>query len=196
MKALIARLRRRYWIFKELLERGNEIEQGFPQAHLIGIGFNTIYWAAIEHQLDILIHWHAVTRLGDNRKDHPRSLVNKLDYLKKIEKDQALESDNRALLREIRLSLANMSEARHDFTHSFSPIGDPRASWSAIRFRYEGKNLKAVQKRFQIEDIQSLTQDITREIGRLSPLVQTLCQDWMIANRSRFMSSSTEKPCP
>ena len=196
MKTLIARLKRRWIIMKALAGEASQIEQAMPYAHLVGIGFNTVWWAAIEHQLDILVHWHAVTRLGDDRKDHPRALTNKLDYLKKVEKDLSLGEAERSLVRSIRLRLTEMAELRHDFTHSFAPIGNPHDPWSATRFRYDGKNLQAITKKFQIEDIQLLTNDIAAEIGRISPLVQRLCEDWLIANRSRLNPADSEFQSP
>lgn len=197
MRELIARLRRRYAIFKALLERGNEIERDFPQAALIGIGFNAVWWAAIEHQLDFFIFWHANTHEGDNRADHPRALSAKLDYLKKkVERDDTFPDESKKILRELRLELAEIAQRRHDFTHSFMPIDDPRSDWKFTRLRYEGKNLRAVHKIYGIEDLQRLSNDIVEKVHQVSPFVQAHCDEWLIANRSLFTNSPDENPRP
>ena len=197
MKALLARFRRRYTIFKAILERGNQIERDYPHAALIGIGANAINWASIEHALDLFIFWHAVTRYGDGRSDHPRALSRKLDYLKKnVEKDTSLPEDDRVTVRNIRLSMAELAELRHDYTHSFTSILDPTANWDFVRLRYEGKNIVPVRKVYSIEDLSDLGRKIASEHHRVAPFVKKHCQDWMIANRNLFMSSSTEKERP
>lgn len=197
MRTILSRFKRRYQIFKAILQQGNRVEQIFPDAALLGIGFNTVWWAALEHQLDLFIYWHSITRMGDNRPDHPRALVKKLDYIKtQVERDETLSADDRAFLRKLRLELAGISQERHDFTHSFMPINDPRDDWQFVRLRYEGKNVRAMRSTYNIEGLQALSQRIVEKVHQVSPFVQRHCEDWLKANRNLLMSSPEENPRP
>ena len=173
------------------------VDRRFPDAALIGIGFNTIWWAVIEQHIDLLVFWHSCTRHGDNRNEHPRSLVNKLRYLKTMEKDETLTAEDRAKVRAIRLRTAELSEMRHDFTHGYlGNIENPVLDWDFTRIRYEGKDLRLVQKQYAIEDLVELTNGITQLLATVSPFVKGLCLEWMNANKSRFASSSAENARP
>lgn len=202
MKQTLARFRR--WLrsdydlvaLRVVRDHDAKVSPNVPIQAFIGIGRNAVLWATIEHMLDLLIFWHAFTRYGDDRDEHPRNLSRKLEYLRlKMERDETL-SDDKAELRATRLSLAEMSERRHDYTHSLAKIDSSAASWDFSRLIYEGKHIRASTKEYGVADVQQLTRDIGAEITRFAPLVQRLCGDWVKSNRSLFTSSSGEQPRP
>lgn len=192
----LAKLKRRWRILQHIAEETKSAEQHFPYAALTGIGFNAVWWAAIEHEIDLLVFWHACTRLGESRNDHPRALVNKLRYMKTMERDETLSDEDRVEVRRLRLRLADVSKRRHDFTHSFMDIANPTADWPFSRFRYEGKNLRLVKKTYDIGQLAALTEEIRQLVGEVSPFLERLALPWMNNNRNLFASSSAEKPRP
>lgn len=193
---ILDRLKRRWRIVRHFARETKEVEQAFPHAALMGIGFNAVWWAAIEHQLDLLIFWHSYTRLGDERKDHPRMLSNKLDYLKTMERDETISDDDRAEIRRLRLAMADTSERRHDFTHSFMDIAEPNADWPFSRLRYEGKNLRVVKRVYDIEQLAGLSAEIQALVAEFSPLVERLALPWLNSNANLFTNSDTGRPRP
>lgn len=192
----LARMKRRWHTVRHIANEANQIEQHFPYAALTGIGFNAVWWAAIEHQLDMLVFWHSYTRLGDERDEHPRSLSNKLRYMKSIERDKSIVDADRVEIRRLRLQIAEIAERRHDFTHSFMDIADPTADWPFSRFRYEGKDIRLVRRTYDIEQLSALSADIHALVGDFSPLVERLALPWLKINASLFTNSSMEKPRP
>jgi len=193
MKALIARFRLRYQIFQKLLKEGNEIEQALPHTALIGIGFNAVWWAAVEHQIDLLIFWHTSSRHGEERDEHPRALVRKLRYLKNIETDEEIDSSDQEAIRGIRLKMAELSDIRHDFTHSFMSIGVPEADWPFTRLRYEGKNIRVEKKAYDLTQLSRLTDEIRQTVSDVSPLVERLALPWLKTNENLLVNSKAEK---
>ena len=192
----LSRIKHRWHIMKRLLEETNQTEAYYPYAALTGIGQNAVWWAATEHQLDLIVFWHAFTRLGDERPEHPRALARKLRYLKEIESDITLTQEAKLQIRDIRLSMAELSEKRHDFTHSFMDIADPRTDWKFARLRYERKNIRLERKVYDIEQLAELTREITKLFGKIADWSRPEVQPWLKSNRSLIINSSTENPRP
>lgn len=170
----LANLKRRWRIVQHIAEETKSTEQIIPFAALAGIGFNAVWWAAVEHQIDLLIFWHSYTRLGEDRAEHPRALTNKLRYMKEMEGDETLSEGDRVDIRRLRLKMAKLSERRHDFTHSFMDIADPRMDWPFSRIRYEGKNLRVEKKVYDIEQLVALSEEIRQLVSDVSPMLDRL----------------------
>lgn len=190
---ILARVKRRWRIVRYLAEEANQAEQYFPYAALTGIGNNAVWWAAVEHQLDLLVFWHAFTRFGEAREEHPRALTNKLRYLKTMEQDQTIGEDDRAEIKRLRLAIADISERRHDFTHSFMNIVEPTADWPFARLRYEGKNVRLERKTYNIGQLAALTTEIQSLVTDFSPLVERLALPWLKSNANLFTNSAGPK---
>lgn len=192
----LANLKRRWRIVQHIAEETKSTEQVVPFAALAGIGFNAVWWAAIEQQIDLLAFWHAYTRFGDDRAEHPRALINKLRYMKSMETDDTLMEDDRALIRRLRLNIADMSERRHDFTHSFMDIAGNHGDWPFTRLRYEGKNLRVVKRTYDLEKLADLTEEIRQLIDEIAPFTERLVLPWLSANQSLFVNSTAENARP
>src|SRR3546814_18446180 len=79
---------------QELRRKRKEDDWAYVQSVLGTVGMMTIHWAGIERLLDELIaaYQHSHT---DFSREHPRSLSNKLDYLKMLQQDERFpEIDN------------------------------------------------------------------------------------------------------
>lgn len=189
---IISRLKRRYIIFTKLIEQGNEIETYFSMAAHAGIGLNVVHWGYVEHMLDMLIIWHNHTTNSPTLQPHPRALTRKLDYLKLIEKDVSLSEKDRSSIREIRLVVSEISERRHDFTHSFMDIEHTHTSWKFNRFQYDGPEVRLIRKTYDLDKLAALTEEIRVLVGKISPITEALALEWMKRNVHLFADSATK----
>src|SRR3546814_8551064 len=97
-------------------------------------------WAGIERLLDELIaaYQHSHTDLS---REHPRSLSNKLDYLKMMQHDERLPEKTREFLRCTRITAKRLGNNRHDIIHGLlhRVPGPHSITWRTQRIIYRSE---------------------------------------------------------
>src|SRR4051794_28255650 len=87
---------------KTIREKQAKARQLHIDSVILQVGETTMSWATVERMLDELIafYQHSATDLS---KEHPRSLSNKLKYLRLMQCDARFPDGVRAFLREARI---------------------------------------------------------------------------------------------
>src|SRR3546814_8128052 len=126
---------------QELRRKRKEDDWAYVQSVLGTVGMMTIHWAGIERLLDELIaaYQHSHTDLS---REHPRSLSNKLDYLKMMQHDERLPEKTREFLRCTRITAKRLGNNRHDIIHGLlhRVPGPHSITWRTQRIIYEGRS--------------------------------------------------------
>lgn len=108
------------------------------QSTLSLVGTLTITWAGVERILDELIAWYQ-RHNTDFEAEHPRSLSNKLKYLRLIQRDTRFSPETQAFLRQIRIEAKRLGDARHDIIHGLLHRRPWHGGgWYTQRVIYEG----------------------------------------------------------
>lgn len=160
------------YAFKQRAKRA-DTRWEYRQSVLVTVGNVTIIWAGVERMLDELIaYWqHLATDLS---KEHPRSLKNKLDYLKDIQKDERLNGAIREFLRVIRIEAKRLGDERHDIIHGLLHNIGSTLDWRTQRVIYEGPYARLQHRRYTNDDLQRICREIADFSTFLSPRIWVL----------------------
>lgn len=161
------------WLKLYDLKRARQRERDATRDYELSIatllGLLTLNFAAAERGIDEIIAWYQA-RVGTViRKDHPRSLSRKLDYLKRMEPDVRFYGADSATIRKIRIEAKRLSEIRHDVAHGIANRKHSRVFvWTIERVIYPNDIPTIREKDYSNDDIKLGLSDITA----LNALVQ------------------------
>ena len=123
-------------------QRRQDASWAETQGVLVALGNTTIGWAGINLILNVFIEGHHNQRGKPIRKDLPKNFTDKLEYLKKVERDPEWNATRLAEFREMRLALASMNRKRVVLTHGLARRLGYGPAWSVHVAKEEGDNLK------------------------------------------------------
>lgn len=165
----------RYCIYSYALkvrQQRKDAQWFYTQTVLMGVGNMTITWAGIERLLDELIAWyqHGFTDLS---KEHPRSLSNKLNYLKHMQRDERFPDKFREFLRATRIEAKRLGDDRHDLIHGMlhKRGGPVDTKWRTQRVLYDGPNAHILNTNYHDDDLKRITGEISAFSHHLSPRI-------------------------
>ena len=172
----------RYCIYSYALkvrQRRKDGQWAYTQAILMAVGNMTITWAGVERLLDELIAWyqHGFTDLS---KEHPRSLSNKLKYLRLMQCDKRFPDEFREFLRMTRIEAKRIGDSRHELIHGMlhKRGGPSELKWRTQRVIYDGPNARILNTNYNDADLQRISREISDFSHQLSPKV------WVITHHN------------
>lgn len=145
----------------------------YRQSVLVTVGNITIMWAGVERMLDELIaHWQILAT--DLSQEHPKSLSNKLNYLKNIQRDERLNDSIRQFLRATRIEAKRLGVERHDIIHGLLHNLGSTLNWRTQRVIYDGPFARIQHRYYSNDDLQRISREIEGFSGYLSPRIWVL----------------------
>lgn len=146
---------------------------------LMTVGNVTLGWAGVERILDELIAYYQ-HRFTDLSAEHPRSLSNKLKYLRVIQKDERFTPGTREFMRNARIRAKQLGDERHNVIHALLTRLDGEASrWNAQRVAYDGPFARLQHREFAMTELENISLQISEFARYLAPKV------WVIMERDR-----------
>lgn len=168
-----------------LKQKQREERWAYVQSVLTTVGNMTIAWAGIERMLDELIAWyqHARTNL---EAEHPRSLSNKLSYLRLMQKDTSFTDEIREFLRYTRIETKRLGMERHNIIHGLLHLKSARELvWRTQRVIYDGPFARLEHRLYPNDEIQKISREISDLGGYLSPKVWAI-----VGGYERYVATS------
>jgi hypothetical protein len=133
---------------------------------LMALGNITIGWAGIGLILNTFIEAHH-NQLGKPiRKEIPRDFTQKLDYIKKAERDPRWTPERRQELTQMRLELAALNQKRKNIAHGLLYRRGPK--WVIHVAKEEGDSLMRKDIPHTAQDIHDFAGEVSDIGGRLS----------------------------
>ena len=151
----------------------------YRQSVLVTLGNSTLAWAGVERILDELIAWYQ-HRFTDLSREHPRGLSNKLEYLRRMQRDERLTEKTREWLRRTRIEAKRLGDDRHELIHGM--LWHHRGAsleWTTQRVTYDGPYARLRSRTFHNSDLQRVSAEISTLIGDLAPRV------WILIGQDR-----------
>lgn len=146
----------------------------YVQTVLITVGNVTITWAGVERILDELIGWYQ-QNCTDLSREHPRSLKEKLKYLRLMQLDDRLTEETQKFLRQVRIEAKRLGNERHEIIHGMlMHKGGFSLEWQTQRVIYDGPNARLTSRSFHNNDLQKLSTDMAAFLHYLAPKVWIL----------------------
>lgn len=161
----------------------------YVQSVLVSIGNMTITWAGVERVLDELIAWYQ-HNCTDLTKEHPRSLREKLKYLRLMQCDERFTDETREFLRKVRIDGKRIGNERHEIIHGLLHYrGSGTLEWTSQRVIYKGTNASLAHRTFHNDDLRRLSSEMSAFSHYLAPKV------WILIGHdpSKFPMSEVEK---
>ncbi len=151
---------RRYAYKRALQNRALRAQQRweYVQSVLSLVGNMTITWAGIERLLDELIGYYQ-QNFTDLSTDHPISLSNKLEYLKRLQRDERFPLGVQEFFRETRISARRLGKKRHDIIHGLLHRSG-KLTWRTQRVIYDGPHARIEQTRYENSDLADISKEI------------------------------------
>ena len=143
----------------------------------------TIMWAGIERLLDELIGYYQ-QNFTDLSIHHPISLSNKLEYLKRLQRDERFPVGVQEFCRETRITAKRLGKKRHDIIHGLLHRSG-KLTWRTQRVAYDGPLARIEQSHYKNDDLA----DISKEIFAFS---HDLSRKVWVLTRGDYSAYSTE----
>lgn len=118
----------------------------------------TITWAGVERLLDELIGYYQ-QNFTDLSTDHPISLSNKLDYLKRLQRDERFPPGVQEFCRETRITAKRLGKKRHDIIHGLLHRSG-KLTWRTQRVVYNGPHARIEQTHYENSDLADISKEI------------------------------------
>ena len=135
---------------------------------LAALGNITIGWAGINLILNVFIEGHH-NQLGKSiRADLPRDFSQKLEYLKKVERDPNWQPERLAEFRQIRLALTAMNKKRVLLVHGLVSRVGYGPTWNVHFAKEEGDNLKRRDVPHTSQDFHDIAAEVSTMGGQIS----------------------------
>ena len=151
------------------------------------VGNITIMWAGIERLLDELIGYYQ-QNFTDLSTDHPVSLSNKLEYLKRLQRDERFPLGVQEFCRETRITAKRLGKKRHDIIHGLLHRSG-NLTWRTQRVVYDGPHARIEQNHYENKDLADLSKEIFSLSHDLSRKVWVLTR----GDYSAYSSEDIEK---
>ncbi len=150
----------------------------YVQSVLSLVGMMTIQWAGVERLLDELIA-HYQHHYTDLSQEHPRSLSNKLKYLRAMQRNEKLPEKMREFLRETRITAKRLGDDRHDIIHGLlhRMPGASSIKWRTQRILYRGPLAQPTQREYHSNELTDLAAEIARFSHELARKVWVITRD-------------------
>lgn len=132
-----------------------------PEDYIHAVGLATITWAILETGIDFIV---AITFNGlgppPKHTEIPRSLSNKIDYLKDAAKLDHLAPWREALL-SVATKAASLKERRHDLVHGIAYNQLQSGELQMFRILYEKTIHRAPESTFTLESVAGMIEETT-----------------------------------
>lgn len=170
-------------------QKHQEAQWEYYRSTMVMVGQITVHWAGVERLLDELIAWYQ-QNLTDLQREHPRSLSNKLKYLRLMQCDERLTHETRDWLRQTRIEVKRLGNERHEIIHGMLwHKGRFSLEWSTQRIIYDGPNARLAHRTYHNNDLLSLSGEISTLTGDMAPKVWVITRN----DRSKFPVSQIEQ---